>query len=59
MTCPLFPAWQAAPSNSTADPQATCEYCNGPQAYSYHEDMHPDTDTESEGDDDLNLDPEY
>eukprot|EP00975_Prorocentrum_lima_P065443 12903501-Prorocentrum_lima.AAC.1 len=59
MTSPSDPAWQSAPSNSTNDPQATCEYCNCPQAYSYYEDMHPDTDTESEGDADMKLDMEY
>eukprot|EP00975_Prorocentrum_lima_P065864 12905992-Prorocentrum_lima.AAC.1 len=44
---PPFPAWQPS-SISDQNSCTSCEYCNNLQSHSYHEDMHPDRDIESE-----------
>eukprot|EP00975_Prorocentrum_lima_P015356 3252652-Prorocentrum_lima.AAC.1 len=53
-----FPAW---PTSNTSDQNVckSCEYCQDPNSYSYYEDMHPDTDTESEWEEDIRNDLEY
>eukprot|EP00975_Prorocentrum_lima_P037934 7982809-Prorocentrum_lima.AAC.1 len=50
-----FPSWQpnSILGNDTCKSR---EYCTSSQTYSYYEDIHPDTDTESEGEEDMSQD---
>eukprot|EP00975_Prorocentrum_lima_P036420 7660946-Prorocentrum_lima.AAC.1 len=47
-----FPAWPTS-NHSDQNTCKSCEYHDDPNTYSYYKDMHPDTDTESEWDEDM------
>eukprot|EP00975_Prorocentrum_lima_P061887 12882471-Prorocentrum_lima.AAC.1 len=53
-----FPAWPTG-NHVYQDTCKSCEYCADPHSYSYHEDMHSDTDTESDWEVNTEDDTEY